>query len=628
MTLHLSPPAGGLAALGASLLQANGDRVRGAANDPGFANPGVWQPMMALIRAAANTPSDAALFGLQARFDLTDAEVLCTALAARLEIDPDFTTHAQTLGATGAHGRLQVAALVKATGLTGDHLLTLVSGRAVGIGLLVLGVEDAPLPARSLSIPLPVLSALTGRGQPADTPQSLYAPQVRFTHRQQGELAEAAKWAQAGPRRTILLRGADLDELRAAAQALAQSICLTAFECDPHSLPSPAFLALKGALPVVVQHTNSGEHPTLAPSDTSPPLVILADAESPQPGHPYPVREWYAQTLSVADRADLWRSWGVPAKQSSDAAHRYRQGAGAIARAATALGNTAKRTDTLTRIAQSVATGGNALDTLAQRTAVQDIPRDALVLPQALLGQIDLLRARILAREELAEGLGPAITARYRPGVRALMTGESGTGKTLAAHWLASRLGLPLYRADMAALTSKWIGETEKNLSRLLALAETTDCILFFDEADALFGARTDVTDANDRHANAQTNFLLQRIEDFDGIALLSTNSRDRFDRAFVRRLDAILDFPLPDAAARAGLWQAHLGDGHALPEGAIERLAQEVELAGGHIRNAALGASLRARLDGEPISMGHIAAALDEECDKLGHPRPGPLAR
>src|SRR5207302_11471594 len=145
--------------------------------------------------------------------------------------------------------------------------------------------------------------------------------------------------------------------------------------------------------------------------------------------------------------------------------------------------------------------------------------------------------------------------ARYRPGVRALFLGPSGTGKTLAAGWLATQLGLPLFRVDLASITSKYIGETEKNLSQLLARAEHAEVVLLFDEADSLFGKRTDVKDSNDRFANAQTNYLLQRIETFDGIALLTSNSRSRFDAAFSRRLDLIIEFPMPGPEERRAAW-------------------------------------------------------------------------
>ena len=166
-------------------------------------------------------------------------------------------------------------------------------------------------------------------------------------------------------------------------------------------------------------------------------------------------------------------------------------------------------------------------------------------------------------------------------------------------------------------------GETEKNLSSLFAAAEHADVVLFFDEADALFAARTDISDSNDRFANAQTNYLLQRIEDYDGIALLASNSRDRFEQAFVRRLDAILEFPLPEAAARRELWCAHLGDGHALQAAELDRLAVSIDLAGGHIRNIVLTAAARAAAAYRRIGWADIAHAAHAEYAKLGRAAP-----
>jgi hypothetical protein len=209
-----------------------------------------------------------------------------------------------------------------------------------------------------------------------------------------------------------------------------------------------------------------------------------------------------------------------------------------------------------------------------------------------------------------------------------LFTGSSGTGKTLAAGWLATQLGLPLYRADLASVTSKYIGETEKNLAQLLARAEEAGILLLFDEADSLFGKRTEVKESNDRFANAQTNYLLQRIETFDGVALLTSNSRARFDPAFCRRLDMIIEFPLPGPEERRLLWLSHLGAHHSLNPRELNQIAAAADLAGGHIRNAVLTASVLAQHKRRLIEYDDICIGLTDEYRKLGRQAPHELAR
>jgi len=248
------------------------------------------------------------------------------------------------------------------------------------------------------------------------------------------------------------------------------------------------------------------------------------------------------------------------------------------------------------------------------------------VLPPTTRREIEALAARCISRDALADSLGPAARARYRPGVRALLVGPSGTGKTLAVAWLATRLALPLYRVDLASVTSKYIGETEKNLAQLFARAEHAEGVLLFDEADSLFGKRTDVKEANDRFANAQTNYLLQRIESFEGIAILTSNSRARFDSAFTRRLDAVIEFPPPGPEERRALWLAHLGSAHTLGAAALNRYAANCELAGGHIRNAVLAAAVAARAHARPISEADLTTALTAEYRKLGKALPTAL--
>src|SRR5687767_6837020 len=254
------------------------------------------------------------------------------------------------------------------------------------------------------------------------------------------------------------------------------------------------------------------------------------------------------------------------------------------------------------------------------------VPHDALVMPPTLRRDLDLFLQRCRAREGLVSGLGAAALTRYHPGVRALFVGPSGTGKTLAAGWLATRLGMPLYRVDLASVTSKYIGETEKNLAQLLARAEHAEVMLLFDEADSLFGKRTDVKDANDRFANSQTNYLLQRIESFDGIAILTSNSRSRLDAAFTRRLDMIIDFPLPGPQERRDLWRSHLGATHRLALREVNQLSAAADLAGGHIRNAVFAAAVRARAEDRQIEYADVLHGLNSEYRKLGRQVPAEL--
>ncbi len=205
-------------------------------------------------------------------------------------------------------------------------------------------------------------------------------------------------------------------------------------------------------------------------------------------------------------------------------------------------------------------------------------------------------------------------------GIHALFAGPSGTGKTMAADIMAGELGLDLYKIDLSSVVSKYIGETEKNLSRIFTEAESSNAILFFDEADALFGKRSDVKDAHDRYANIETNYLLQRLEAYEGVVILATNLRKNMDDAFVRRLHFIIDFPFPTEAERQCIWEqvwpdtAPLGSDLDLPG-----LARRVELAGGHIRNVALAAAFLAAADGGAITMEHLFRALRREFRKMG---------
>jgi SpoVK/Ycf46/Vps4 family AAA+-type ATPase len=204
--------------------------------------------------------------------------------------------------------------------------------------------------------------------------------------------------------------------------------------------------------------------------------------------------------------------------------------------------------------------------------------------------------------------------------VSALFAGSSGTGKTMATEVLAGELGLDLYVIDLSTVVDKYIGETSKNLERIFDEADRVNGVLLFDEADALFGKRSAVSDSKDRHANVEVAFLLQRMESFDGVAILTTNLAANLDEAFMRRLDAIVDFPPPDEDQRRALWQAKLRDTLPLADDVdVDLLADNFRLSGSEIRNVVISAAYRAAETGAGITMRELVRATIREHRKIG---------
>jgi SpoVK/Ycf46/Vps4 family AAA+-type ATPase len=207
-----------------------------------------------------------------------------------------------------------------------------------------------------------------------------------------------------------------------------------------------------------------------------------------------------------------------------------------------------------------------------------------------------------------------------RGGMTGLFVGQPGTGKTMAAEIVASDLGLDLYRIDLSAVVSKYVGETEKNLERIFRAADQGDAVLLFDEADAIFGKRSETRDAQDRYANVEVAYLLQRLETYEGLALLTSNLRGNIDEAFLRRLDLVLEFPLPEEPERRQIWARAL-PAQAPLEGDVDLdfLARKFKIAGGHIRNIALTAAYLAAAEGAGIGMKHLVRGTRREYQKLG---------
>jgi SpoVK/Ycf46/Vps4 family AAA+-type ATPase len=245
---------------------------------------------------------------------------------------------------------------------------------------------------------------------------------------------------------------------------------------------------------------------------------------------------------------------------------------------------------------------------------------DDLVLPARELGLLHQIADQVRLRSRVYDEGGFAARRNRGLGISVLFAGESGTGKTMAAEVLAQDLRLSLYRIDLSTVVNKYIGETEKNLRRLFDAAEDGGALLFFDEADALFGKRSEVKDSHDRYANIEINYLLQRIESYQGLAILATNLKDSLDSAFVRRLRFIVDFPSHGEAERREIWRRIFPPETATAGLDFDRLAR-LGLNGGAINNVAINAAFLAAAAGTPVTMPHVLAAARTELQKMGRP-------
>lgn len=595
------------------------------------------EPLMGLADAVAiarlaPTARDRAMVDLANALDLTSAELLAMAVLAAVEIDPQACRNIALCQSPVGGPRPLLGLLATAfagSKINNSAIFDLASGQAMRSGCFRLGPEDVPLPERSLALSIPVLQCLLG--------QAHSLPGLAILHSRDAPLLPQSLRAQiegwcatltSRPHSGLVIRSANDAECNAVAVQFARTLGLQPVLISG-ALPdcvSPWLIAAK-ALPVFAANALGAERklvPSLAPY--SGPWLCVADRHDIINFAGQTVFNWSLPIPNAQERIDLWQAKGFSADLARRAAIAFRHGPARIAEIATATaswttssGDTPATWDDLG--CAIMAQSHIGLAGLAERLD-GSITDQAFIAPASLRQGLGMLLGHCRLREGLGKGLGPATLARYRPGVRALFYGASGTGKSLAAQWLASRLSMPIFRADLASLTSKWIGETEKNLGQLLSAAEAADVILLFDEADALFGARTDVSSANDKFANSQTNYLLQRLETHEGIVILTCNGRDRLDSAFTRRLDSILEFPIPDAQARLDIWRAHLGEGK-LESASLNRLAANIDLAGGHIRNIVLAAAVVAGTAECPLNLDHIITAATAEYNKLGRSLP-----
>jgi len=354
--------------------------------------------------------------------------------------------------------------------------------------------------------------------------------------------------------------------------------------------------------------------------------LVFLDTREPLPELRRPASVVDVAKPTTAEQRDAWfdaaRPGGVSRHAAATLAAQFDLSAATIHRLArrAAPNATANGEPPLERLWDAcLAATRPRMDLLAERIDAR-ATWDDLVLPAAELQLLRQIAGQVRHRAQVYDDWGFRRRMNRGLGITALFAGDSGTGKTMAAEVLANELRLNLYRIDLSAVVSKYIGETEKNLRRLFDAAEDGGAVLFFDEADALFGKRSEVKDSHDRYANIEVNYLLQRMEAYRGLAVLATNMKSALDGAFLRRLRFVVDFPFPGPAERRAIWQRVFPGGVPTAGFDFDRLTR-LNLSGGNIHNVALSAAFIAAQQGSLASMATVLAAAREEFRKLGLP-------
>jgi vesicle-fusing ATPase len=541
-------------------------------------------------------------------------------LAVAVELDGEV---AQLVADLNGSGDPRPTFALAMAALPDPHWDALVPGRPLRRwGLLDLGLGPT-LAARPLQVDERVVHLVTGLGDatgPGGIPV-LEPQETPLTPTQERVVAELVPAVRSlGHSVLVRLDGDDADARLGVAHRLAEGLGLDALVLADERLPEGPELT-RVALEVdrearlhdVVPVTATARFAALL---TAPVVVLLGDA------HAGAGRTVLARTVRLPEPAEQLMLWqqALPTRVPSEVAlaagelaQHYRLGARSVAAVAAEWAALRGDDDELRRLTRQRARV--SLGVLAERLE----PRatwDDLVLPEGQLALLHDMASQVRHRARVYEEWGFAATSNWGFGVTALFAGDSGTGKTMAAEVIAADLRLDLFRIDLSAVVSKYIGETEKNLRRLFDAAEQGGAVLLFDEADALFGKRSDVKDSHDRYANLEVAYLLQRMEAYRGLAILTTNLRSNVDRAFLRRLRFVVQFPFPDEGLRARIWaRAFPPD---TPTAGLDPAAlARMQVSGGSIRAIALGAAFAAAEAGAPVGVRHIVHAAKVEYAK-----------
>lgn len=601
------------------------------------------------------------LVAMRDALNLPYTGTLAFLFAGLVEEQAEFSALFASMQPHGTGTRISLGSLQKILQCDEAPEAWVFAGPLMESGFIQIVDRDAPRSAWILRVPTVLWNAV--RGECAETPLERVRhhpaasfeplPEMYLDDMLRERLTELTRLAAIGRVRAIILRGMPGTERLRVLGALARGIGRGVMEIDctvntnaNSGAPVPItasdqderlriigpLCTLTHAMPVFSLEAGPGETfeiPALA--GYGGPITVMLGRE----GGVLSPDATQAVTLQLdleppANRAALWQR-ALSKETSADVTHiaatlattfclpgRYIRQCARLASDYAAMDR--RYTVTIADVRWAArAMNRQVLDTLATRVE-GDAGWSQLVVKDATSRELQVLEGRCRHRENLAASFAASMPGGMNRGVRALFEGPSGTGKTLAAHVLATELGLDLYRVDLAAVVNKYIGETEKNLSRVLSRAEDLNVVLLLDEGNSLMSRRTDVKSANDRYANLETNYLLQRLEHYTGIVVVTTNAGQAIDPAFRRRMDAVVRFQLPDAAERWRLWQAHLPSNHEVDPSALEEIARRYQLTGGQIRNVCVNAALTALSLGQyELRLPQLQAALQAEHRKAG---------
>ncbi len=570
--------------------------------------------------------------------DLTDLDVALLVVALAGEVDHRLEQLFGYLNDDVSRRRPSVATAfalcgVSLTSARARHRVT--HGPLVTLGLVVVEDGDRPLPGRALRVPDRVVAHLLGD----DTPDPALADAlVDVVPVETAGTARLRDVLDAGVRLVHVRQPAGGAAASSAAAALARAGRAAVGLDLGRAGPDPVATARAAVLEATLRGAVLVAEPVDAVADAVGAVAALTSGSGVtvlvgertwdpawSPRCPLLVEGLAATT--AAQRAALWTATLGEAGAGVDVADvvgAFRLRPEQVVRAArSAVAQAVLRPDghvTTEDVHRGArAENGTSLERLARRVEPA-VGWDDLVLADAPLRTLREVSQRARHRDRVLGDWGMRPGGGRGRGVAALFAGGSGTGKTMSAEVVAHDLGLELYVVDLAAVVDKYVGETEKNLERIFAGAAGVNAVLLFDEADAVFGRRSEVKDAHDRYANIESAYLLQRMETFDGLVILSTNLRANIDEAFTRRLDVVVDFPVPDDAARRLLWDRCLGT--VVPRADdldLDFCAKAFELAGGSIRSAAVTAAYLAAAADGVVEMRHLVTAVHREHRKLG---------